>query len=656
MRERDYRISVAATKIAVGLVSVVCALPLGAVAQKAFRSSAELVSVDVIATDESGHPLMNLSASDFRLSVDGKVRPIQSVQLVQMTGSGRPQPPSSAASPARPAPFATNTEPKGRAFIFVIDHEHIHSGNEKTATDAAARLLDRLAPEDRVAVITLPRGKIEADLSTDRTAVKAALAGIIGHAPRKTSRFEFSTREAFAVLARTNGDDSFGKAVIGEMVSRECEHETLEVCSPALMSEARSYAVEMQTSARDTVRNLQALLAGLSALDGTKSIIFISEALVQTPDLIRDLPDLGKAADLAHVRLFVIQVNRPSYDVSRRRQPADELGDLGMELSGLEDIAGVTGGEMFRPSGRLDAVMTTIDSATSAYYLLGFEPTDKERDGKYHKIQLTLARPAGGAKTDVRLKSRNGFQITAPSDTTMTAADASPLAGLLHDNLRSYRDLPLRAAAFAYRATDVNQIKIVVMADTLGAAPLESAAFALISESGGQGAEWVADAAELKASPIVTAGSVLPGRYRVRIAARDDTGRRGVVDVVIDAQLTDAAPLQLSTLMAGRLVNGVFQPRFDFSDTRELTGFLEIYRVPLLAGTPTASLELAATIDGPALAAVAMGIAATPVADRHLARGTLAIPANAPTGDLILRTKVSLAGQPVGTVTRTIRR
>ncbi|OYV46219.1 MAG: hypothetical protein B7X10_05105 [Burkholderiales bacterium 21-58-4] len=28
--------------------------------------------------------------------------------------------------------------------------------------------------------------------------------------------------------------------------------------------------------------------------------------------------------------------------------------------------------------------------------MLGFEPTDKERDGRYHKIELTLARPAEG--------------------------------------------------------------------------------------------------------------------------------------------------------------------------------------------------------------------------------------------------------------------
>ena len=638
-------------------VSALCLLPSAFAAQVAFKSAAELVSVDVIATDESGRPVGGLSAKDFVLKVDGKVRPIQSVQLIQVANPDRPElparPATVAAAPARPAPFATNTEPRGRAFIFAIDHEQIHPGNEKPAIDAATRLLDRLAPEDRAAVVTMPRGKIEADLSTDREAVRQALAGVIGHAPRKSSRFEFSIKEAYAVLAKEGG--TFANRVVDEMVARECEHESQPGCPATVKNEASNFARETENRARDTVRGLQAFLTGLSALDGTKSVIFISEALVQSPDVVRDMQELGKAADLARVRMFVIQINHPSYDVGRRLQPADESGDLELELSGLEDVAGVTGGEMFRPSGRMDAVMSTIDKATSAYYLLGFEPTDKERDGRYHKIQLTLT-PQAGMRNDVRLKSRNGFQISTRTETTTTDADASPLAGMLRDNLRTYRDLPMRAAAFAYRSTEPSQVKIVVMTESLGTAPLKSAAFALISESGGQGAEWVADAKELAASPMVTAGAVLPGRYRVRVAAADAIGRHGVVDVLVDAQLADASPLQLSALMAGRLANNEFQPRFDFPGGGDVTGLLEIYNVPLLSGTPSVTLELSATVNSPALVSIEMGIGTTPVADRRLARGTLTIPANAPEGDLILRARVSLDGHPAGTVIRTIRR
>lgn len=621
----------------------------GAAQQTSFKSSAELVSIDVLATDAQGQPVTDLTAKDFVLKVDGKVRPLQSAQLVRLADPNRTTTPARTGAPALPPPFSTNTDPKGRVFLFVVDHEQIHPGNERQVIEASIRLLDRLAPEDRAAVITMPRGKVEADLTNDRAPVRAALERVIGHAPRPTSRFEFSIKEAMAVLARTEGNDTFTKSVIDEMIARECVNETTGTCTYPLMADARDWGRELVRSARDSVRALNEFIGGLSALEGTKSVIFVSERMIANPDVDRDLIELGRTADLARVRLFVLQVNRPSYDVSRRRAPADEAGDLAMEMTGLENVAGVTGGEMFRPSGRVDSVMTRIDALTSAYYLVGFEPTEKERDGKYHKIQLTLTRPG------VTVRARGGFQISERTASTKTDADASPLAAMLRDNLRTYRDLPLRAAAFAYRAAEGDHVKVVVMAGSLGTAPLDGAAIALISESGGQGAEWMAtpDAA---VGPVITAGEVLPGRYRVRVAASDAIGRQGVVDVRIDAAIVDAGPLQLSSLMAGSVGAAGFRPRFDFTGAAAVSGYLEIYNVPLLAGTPSGVLELAASPDGPALATAPMAIAATSNADRRLAQGTLPLPATLPAGDLVLRARIELDGRPAGTLTRTIRR
>ena len=89
---------------------------------------------------------------------------------------------------------------EGKLYV-VLTAENIHPGNERKAIEAASRLLDRLAPEDRVAVVTLPRGTVEADLSTDRAAARAAFERIIGHAPRNMSKYNISIAEAFAVAA-----------------------------------------------------------------------------------------------------------------------------------------------------------------------------------------------------------------------------------------------------------------------------------------------------------------------------------------------------------------------------------------------------------------------------------------------------------------------
>jgi VWFA-related protein len=634
-------------------VTKLFAIALVAAIQAAqFRTTTELVSVDTVVTTSDGQQVTDLTAKDFILKVDGKTRPIQSVQFVRFNDSNStaPSAPSLRSLLTVPAAFATNTDPKGRTFIFAIDHNNIQPGNERPAIDAAIRLLDRLQPNDRVAVVTLPRGGVAADLSTDRTAARKALEGIIGHAPRPSSQFSFSIEEALVVYREGKSPASdISKNIINEMVARECG--TNSVCGPGLMSAAVEYGRSLFLNARDTVLSLSAFMTGLSSLEGTKSIVFISEGLIDTPENRNDFNDLSRVADASRVRLFVIQLNKPIYDVNSRKAPANANGDIAMELSGLQDLAGVTNGEIFRPSGRVDSAMEQIDRATSAYYLVGFEPNDKERDGKYHKIELSLTRK------DLRIKSRSGFEI-GPADKPDKDAKKNPsasLVGVLHDNIRDFRDLPLRAAAFAFRDADAN-IKVVVLAETLGTGTMTSAAFAVISESGGQGAEWTADTADLAASPVVTAGAVQPGRYRVRVAAGDALGRIGAVAVPLDAKLAAAPPLEASSLMTGQLANGGFQPRLDFAGAKDVTGLIELYNVPLLAGVPAVRLELAATPSGPAMASADAAIAATTTGDRRIARGTVAIPASAPAGRLVLRAQILLDGKVVGTIARVISR
>jgi VWFA-related protein len=475
------------TKISVRALGLLLASGWIAAGAAQFRTTTELVSVDTIVTTPDGQPVVDLTAKDFVLKVDGKVRPIQSVQFVRFNESaGAPAPPSTSA-PAHPrasapAPFATNTDPKGRTFIFAIDHNNIQPGNERPAIDAAIRLLDRLTPNDRVAVVTLPRGGVAADLSTDRTAARKALEGIIGHAPRKSSQFGYSLQEALTVFsAGPNPSSSITIEIINGMLDRECK--STAACRTAVLAEAREYGRALIFNTRDTVLALSAFMTGLSTLEGTKSIVFISEGLIETMDNRNDLMGLGRVADASRVRMFVIQLNRPIFDINARKAPADAAGDIDLELSGLQSIAGVTGGEIFRPSGRVDSAMEQIDRATSAYYLVGFEPTDKERDGKYHKIELTLVRK------DIKLKARSGFEIGAADKADKDARKKNPVAAslkdILHDNIRDYRDLPLRATAFAFR-DDASTIKIVILAETLGTGTMTSAAFAVISESGGQ--------------------------------------------------------------------------------------------------------------------------------------------------------------------------
>ena len=107
----------------------------------------------------------------------------------------------------------------------------------------------------------------------------------------------------------------------------------------------------------------------------------------------QEFADIGKAASRSRSQFFIIEPysfgamsGTVHYAVnsagSSDHGPASRVG------GGIEDLAGVTSGELFSPSGTVDAILERVGRESSAYYLLGFEPTSSEINGKSHKIGL----------------------------------------------------------------------------------------------------------------------------------------------------------------------------------------------------------------------------------------------------------------------------
>ncbi len=106
------------------------------------------VSVEFRALGSDGAPVLDLSASEVTLKVDGKVRTLQSLDLVRFdAGAAR-----AAAGGPLPEPFATNVD----------------------------RLLEALSPGDRVGLLNIPRGGTNIGLTTDREQIRAGVAELVG--------------------------------------------------------------------------------------------------------------------------------------------------------------------------------------------------------------------------------------------------------------------------------------------------------------------------------------------------------------------------------------------------------------------------------------------------------------------------------------------
>jgi hypothetical protein len=322
------------------------------------------------------------------------------------------------------------------------------------------------------------------------------------------------------------------------------------------------------------------------------------------------------------------------------------VGGTSSQTAGLEHLAGTTGNRMIRLTGNSENAMARLAAETSAYYLATFAPEDSEQNGLTHQLSLRVNRP--GVEVVVRPSV-----LIPKADGVRGGTKAASAREMLRVS-QVFRDLPLRAAAFASRDESAGMVKIVVLVEPVeGSASLKSAAVGLFDEKGKLSVQTTADPADLARTPPMLAAIAKPGTYRMRVAATDAAGRSGTVDIDLKAELTGADALKLSSLVLGVAEEGKFAGRLQFYTEPTAVAYLEIYGVA--KGALSADLELAETENGPASVSGAMRITGGASDDRHVALGGIPIGA-LPPGDIVVRAIVRVDGKPVGRMTRTLRK
>lgn len=575
--------------------------------QPGIRAGIELVRVDFAALGPDGRPVSDLTAEEISLRVNGRPRDIRSFQFVRLA-SVDASAGAAASSGELPAPFGSNyAGDAGRTIILVIENESLRAGIARHATDAAAKFVDSLAPRDRVALVTMPRGGLQMDLTRDHAQVVRRIHDISGQGSTRTTESEQGCRT------------------------------------------------------RLTLEALVDLLDGLVGVDVPKSVVVISSGMLlprrdalptQAPGPCEIRPshydDVGSAAGAARANFYVIRPEDFIVDSAATAfvdPSASRFRSADMEIAGLESLAGVTSGQFLRMTPSDHSAFERVLRESAGYYLIGFEPLASERNDLSHRVEIVASRDA------VRLRVRP--RVTIPRNVLRPAGTASTPQAMLRDG-REYRELPLRTTAFASASEYEGQLKLVALAEPLDpAVSLASVAFGLINARGRLVAQWTANERELFFSPVMSAGLAAPGTYRLRMAAVDSSGRRGAADFDLTARLAPAGPMRLSMLALGVSRRG-FAPRLQFVEEPTAMGYFEIYGQPP-PGTLTVALELAAGVENPPIVRVPAALVLTSDPTRRTVSGVVPIAAEPP-GDYVVRGVVSLDGKPLGHVTATLRK
>lgn len=117
--------------------------------------------------------------------------------------------------------------------------------------------------------------------------------------------------------------------------------------------------------------------------------------------------EVKRRARESDVQIYSIGIEDPMW----LRMPAPE------QLAGaalLHDMSSQTGGRLYEidDPNQLPDVAAKIGTALRHQYVLGYVPPTQERDGKYHRVQVKVERPAGVSK--LRASFRTGY--VAPSN------------------------------------------------------------------------------------------------------------------------------------------------------------------------------------------------------------------------------------------------
>src|SRR5207244_940987 len=142
-----------------------------------FRSGVDLLEVDVSVVDGQGQPVSTLRAPEFAVSVDGQPRRVVTSEYISDVSA------ESQAAGVTVDPYISNNTDRrpGRLIIIVFDQNNMTMERLRGSLDSTRKFIDSLAPNDRVALISIPSPGPRVDFTKNHAQIKDALNGVMGY-------------------------------------------------------------------------------------------------------------------------------------------------------------------------------------------------------------------------------------------------------------------------------------------------------------------------------------------------------------------------------------------------------------------------------------------------------------------------------------------
>jgi VWFA-related protein len=402
-----------------------------------FRSSQNLILVDVTVRDKKGQQVDGLTAADFEVLENGKVQEVVSFAhekvapstskivtastlskageekgAVPVTlGSAKPGAPKPAVVPppatgavadaaaatidASAMPLTSDAVAGHRVWILLFDTSSMQPEDVQKAADAALKWSDeKMSPSDLVAIAAISSSlQILTDFTNDKTKITATLKAFSatdGTAAADVDASTMTTDEATnaATSADTTVDasaqelDSFNndmrlrglKTICDSLVSIQ-QHKAILYFSSGMQRNGSDNAVE----SRAAVNACSRANTSINPIDSRGLQVVVA----------------GGSAR---------QGSRGGVSAFSGAGVAQQFSRLAAQQETLQSLAADTGGQAFTDSNDFGEAFTAVEKDISSYYILGYASTNTKQDGAFRKIEVRLK-----SKIDAKLSSREGY-------------------------------------------------------------------------------------------------------------------------------------------------------------------------------------------------------------------------------------------------------
>jgi VWFA-related protein len=319
------------------------------------RVETTLVTCDVLVHDKQGRYIKGLTASDFNVIEDGQPQQITTFSLGDDL--------------ARP-----------RAIALIIDYSGSQLPYIKTSVDAAKTLVDKLNPDDRMAIIT-----DDVSVLVDFTQDKAKLKGKLESLRKKPASGErlgrsYQYSALMATMNSLSGIDGFRPIIIFQTDGDELS--TLRPVAsyppPPWMKEA----AYKEFSINDvSVTALKSRVTIYTVIPGVRFIgVPAGEQLERARSTLESY-----YASLAELRS--LSDERRGFHL--KKDISNEQLQRTAEIAGIAAVSGGWTDFLEKPEQAAE-VYSRIFKDINHRYVIGYQPTNKEREGKLRRLIIEV--------------------------------------------------------------------------------------------------------------------------------------------------------------------------------------------------------------------------------------------------------------------------